>query len=48
MQDLQKAGEEIRSSTRGNDLVDSLTTFAKILGVNSYEVSREEKRRGTE
>ena len=41
--DLRKVGDEIRSSIGWNDLVDSLTTIAKIAGVNAHEVTVEEK-----
>ena len=44
-QNLRKVGDEIRTSTGWDDPIDSLTTFAKI-GVNSHEVSMEEKRSG--
>ena len=42
--DLCKANDEIRSSTRWNDLVDSLTTIAKTTRVKSHKVTVEEKR----
>ena len=40
-QDLRKVGAEIKSSTWWNDPVDSLTTIAKIAGVNAHEVTVE-------
>ena len=42
LQDLRKAGDEIRSSTRWNDPVVLLTAIAKIAEVNAHKVTVEE------